>query len=196
MRGYDFTDDVPKFALFVQLAEGISQERRSFITNGLKAYIDSDFTLLVDSEVLQTNLDATMQLVVILLAIIAFIALILTFFLLLISTNQNIKENVWELGVLRAVGLSQKQSQRIFMYEAFAVILTAVLLGLLIGLAVAIALTAQFYMFIELPFKLAFPLGLFLLMVVMVLVTTFLSVYLPVKEISRKRIAVILKGSA
>ena len=83
------------------------------------------------------------------------IALILAFFLLLISTTSNIKENVWELGVLRAMGLTQAQSKRVFMYEAFAVILSALSLGIIVGLIVSLTLTAQFYLFIELPFKLA-----------------------------------------
>jgi len=87
--------------------------------------------------------------------IIGFICLTLSFFLLLISTTANIKENLWELGVLRAVGLSQDQSRRVFMYEAFAVILAALVLGIVVGLTIAITLTAQFYLFIELPFKLA-----------------------------------------
>lgn len=83
------------------------------------------------------------------------IALILAFFLLLISTTSNIKENVWELGVLRAMGLTQFQSTRVFMYEAFAVIFSSLLLGIFVGLIVSITLTAQFYLFIELPFKLS-----------------------------------------
>lgn len=77
-----------------------------------------------------------------LVVVVGLIALILAFFLLLISTSQNIKENIWELGVLRAVGLTQSQSKRIFMYEAFTVILSSLLLGIVIGLLIAISLTA------------------------------------------------------
>jgi ABC-type antimicrobial peptide transport system permease subunit len=87
--------------------------------------------------------------------IVGIVSLILAFFLLLISTTANIKENLWEFGVLRAVGLSQEQSRRVFMYEAFAVIFAALVLGIVVGLTIAITLTAQFYLFIELPFKLA-----------------------------------------
>jgi ABC-type antimicrobial peptide transport system permease subunit len=83
------------------------------------------------------------------------IALILSFFLLLISTTSNIKENVWEFGVLRAMGLTKSQSKRVYMYEAFAVIFGALILGIMVGLVVSITLTAQFYLFIELPFKLS-----------------------------------------
>ena len=87
--------------------------------------------------------------------VVGIIALTLSFFLLLISTTANIKENLWEFGVLRAIGLTQSQSRRVFMYEAFAVILSALVLGIIVGLSIAFTLTAQFYLFIELPFKLA-----------------------------------------
>mmetsp|Transcript_3667 Transcript_3667/g.2738 ORF Transcript_3667/g.2738 Transcript_3667/m.2738 type:complete len:247 (+) Transcript_3667:1190-1930(+) len=196
VAGYNFTDNVPKASLYVYLASNISDSRRNYITNGLKAYFNSQTTILVDSNQLLTTIDATLSLLILLVAVVGFVALILTFFLLLISTNQNIKENVWELGVLRAIGLSQQQSNRIFMYEAFSVVLCAILLGLTVGLIVAIALTAQFYLFIELPFSLTFPTWLFLMMVVIVIVTTFLAVYLPVADLGKKRIAVILKGNA
>lgn len=89
------------------------------------------------------------------IGIVGFISLTLSFFLLLISTTANIKENLWEFGVLRAIGLNKDQSRRVFMYEAFAVIFGALLLGIAVGITVAVTLTAQFYLFIELPFKLA-----------------------------------------
>jgi ABC-type antimicrobial peptide transport system permease subunit len=123
------------------------------------------------------------------IGIVGVISLTLSFFLLLISTTANIKENLWEFGVLRAIGLTMEQSKRVFMYEAFAVIFGALLLGTLVGIAVAVTLTAQFYLFIELPFKLSFPTYLFLAMVTMSLVTTFFAVWIPVKEVNGRRIA-------
>ena len=38
---------------------------------------------------------------------VALIAMILSFFLIMISFVSNVKENSWELGILRAVGLSK-----------------------------------------------------------------------------------------
>lgn len=82
------------------------------------------------------------------------------------------------------------------MYEAFAVIFGALLLGIVVGLTIAVTLTAQFYLFIELPFKLAFPTMLFVSMIVMSLGTTFFAVWIPVKDVNKKMIASILKGTA
>jgi len=128
--------------------------------------------------------------------IVGTIALTLAFFLLLISTTSNIKENLWEFGVIRAIGLTKEQTKRVFMYEAFAVIFGALTLGIIVGLTVAFTLTAQFYLFIELPFKLSFPTILFVTMILMSLITTYFAVLIPVRDVNQKRIATVIKGSA
>ena len=133
----------------------ISLDRRTFITNGLRSFFLDDLTFLLDSKDLHDSVAGNLGMFQIFVGIVGTIALTLSFFLLLISTTANIKENLWEFGVLRAIGLTSNQSRRVFMYEAFAVIFGALLLGIMVGLTVAITLTAQFYLFIELPFKLS-----------------------------------------
>ena len=130
------------------------------------------------------------------MAIIAIIALIIAFFLLMISTTQNIQEAVWEYGVLRSMGLTQLEGRRIFMYEAFMIVCTALIMGFLIGLCVTSMVTAQFYLFIELPMDIEWPFALLIGMLVVSLVTTFIAVYLPINAVNRKQIAVVLKGTA
>ena len=83
------------------------------------------------------------------------IALILAFFLLLTSTNANLRDNFWELGVLKAIGLSKSQTQSMLLYEAFSTVIAALVLGIGIGVLIAYTLTAQFYLFIELPIRLS-----------------------------------------
>ena len=62
------------------------------------------------------------------------VALTLAYYLLRVSTINTIKENVWEYGQIRAIGLRKGQATRIYLYEQYAVILTAIILGLLGGL--------------------------------------------------------------
>ena len=130
------------------------------------------------------------------MSLIALISLFIAFFLLMISTTQNVHEAVWEYGVLRSIGVTKDQGQRIFMYEAFMVIISAGLLGFLVGLCVSTMVTAQFYLFIELPFVLEWPVWILLLMMVISLATTYLAVYIPIKQVNQANIASILKGSA
>ena len=187
---------MPKDFLFINLNKSISNDQRGVVTNGIRAFFKDDLTLLLDKKEISESLQSSLSMMQIFVTIVGFICLTLSFFLLLISTTANIKENLWELGVLRAVGLNQDQSRRVFMYEAFAVIFGALLLGIVVGLTIALTLTAQFYLFIELPFKLAFPTMLFVSMIVMSLGTTFFAVWIPVKDVNKKKIASILKGTA
>ena len=41
--------------------------------------------------------------------IIAFLALFIAFFLLMISTTANVNEAIWEYGVLRSMGVTKEQ---------------------------------------------------------------------------------------
>ena len=128
--------------MFVELSEDISDVRRDFIANGIRSYFRDDTTVLMDRKELLSSINSSLQLFQIFVILVGTIALTMAFFLLLISTTQNIKENIWEYGVLRAMGLTKAQSGRVFMYEAFAVILGALVLGILVGLTVALTLTA------------------------------------------------------
>ena len=118
--------------------------------------------------------------------IVGCIALFISFFLLLISMTQNINEAIWEYGVLRSMGLTKKEGQRLYMYEAFAVVLTASILGTIVGLLTALLIANQFFTFIELPSKLYFPYLTLAFMFVLAGVTTFIAVNMPVKEVNKR----------
>jgi ABC-type lipoprotein release transport system permease subunit len=75
-------------------------------------------------------------------AIVGVIALTLAFFLLLISTTQNVRENVWEYGCLRAMGYTKVQGMKSFMFEQYSIILSALFLGTVVGFIVASVVTA------------------------------------------------------
>jgi len=114
-------------------------------------------------------------------AIIAAIALFLAFFLLVISMTQNVTDASWEYGVLRSMGLTESEGMRVYMFEAYVVVISAAILGVIVGFVTAAAVAVQFYSIIELPIDLEFPWALFGVMIVMSLVTVFFAVYAPVK---------------
>ena len=76
------------------------------------------------------------------LVIIGAIALCLTFFLLLVSFVNNIMENAWEFGVLRAVGLTNANMFKLYIYEAFSITLTAGILGCCVGMGLAVLIAS------------------------------------------------------
>ena len=132
----------------------------------------------------------------ILTGILALISLFLAFFLLLISMTQNINEAVWEYGVLRSMGVTKAQGLRVFLYEAYLVIVVASGLGLAVGFALAVIITYQFYSFIELPPIVEFPWILTVFMIGLALATTFVAVIIPVSGVNGTQIARVLKAGA
>ena len=124
------------------------------------------------------------------------ISLIIVFFVLLIATTSNVKENIWEYGVLRSVGLTKADGERIFMYEAFLVISAASILGVSIGIIVTALVTQQFYTFVELPFKLNLPYYIILILLLTEMLTTYFAVLIPVKKVNQQNIAKVLKSGS
>ena len=116
---------------------------------------------------------------------IGLISLIIVFFVLLIATTANIKENIWEYGVLRSVGLTKVDGTRVFMYEAFLVISAASIIGVSIGIVVTALVTQQFYTFVELPFKLNLPYYIILILLLTALITTYFAVLMPVRKVNK-----------
>ena len=151
---YTWTNGVPKQKLLVSLAKNCTASRRQFIINGIRALLDSELILVVDKVALLESVVTVNRSFTLLVGVIGFIALCLTFFLLMVATTSNIRDNIWEYGVLRSMGVTKAEGRRIYMYEAFVVILAAGMIGLLVGIISACLVTAQFYLFLELPFAL------------------------------------------
>lgn len=194
MNEYNFTNGVPKYKMWVKLNKTITPERRDYIANGIRSFFKDDQTVLLDLEFAMTSIRSSLNLFNIFVGIIGGIALCLAFFLLMVSTTQNIKENVWEYGCLRAIGLNTAQGLRIFMYEQYTVIVSSLILGTMVGIFLAGICTAQFFLFLELPFALEVPTALIYAMIIMALLTTFFAVYIPVRKVNRDQIAKTVKG--
>ena len=81
-------------------------EKESLI-NGLRTKFNSDKTLIFDVPSLIATINDGIGYLTLFSISVGLIAIILSFFLILISFIANIKENSWEFGVLRAIGLNK-----------------------------------------------------------------------------------------
>lgn len=98
---------LPKTSLTVKFKRILSKSEREVIANGLRNYFESDLTQLFDVPEIINSLEEGLFYIDLFSMIVAAISMILSFFLILVSFVANIKENSWEFGVLRAVGLSK-----------------------------------------------------------------------------------------
>lgn len=191
--------DIPstpdKQRLFIRVKKDSSLEEREIIMNGLRNFIEDSTTVVLDTQDLLDSTDVATFVLLLFFDIIAIISAIMCFFVLWLSFTANIRENSWEFGVLRAIGLSSNQVTRVYIYEALSIIISALILGSITGLGIAITLTLQFNLFTEMPFELDFPYLLFLSVLIMSIFVAIGGSYLASRDIKRQQIAQVLKGS-
>ena len=184
---YSFYDNIPKDTLFVKLNPDITSLERAFISNGIRNYFgeDSGTVMLIKADIVE-SFDGVTKIFNIFVAIISAISMTIAFFLLLVSSTQNVNDAIWEYGVLRSMGLKRAEGLRIYIYEAYIVVISAAMLGTLVGFITAAAVAVQFYSFIELPIDIAFPWVLFGCMIVLSLVTVMVATCTPVNMVNRR----------
>lgn len=144
----------------------------------------------------EDNVKSSLAMLQVFIIVVGIVAFIVTFFLLIVSTAANIRENMWEFGVLRAIGLKKGQIIRVYLYESLAVTISSCILGLIVGFMIAFTLSLQFNLFLELPFFISFPYTMVIVMLILAMLTTVIGTVYPLNEITNRPIAGILKGAA
>ncbi|CAD8092165.1 unnamed protein product [Paramecium primaurelia] len=185
---------LPKEQLFIKFKRETTKEERLDFCNRLRNYFTNDQIYLIDSQELMRTFDDVFTYFEIFNVVVAIIALTLSFFLLLISFISNVRNNCWEIGILRSIGLQEVQIQKVFIYEAVSLIVSSGFLGSLVGFTTASTFAMQIATFSESHFKLAFPLYTFLFTFLGGVLIALTSSYLAVRQLKNKEIASILKN--
>lgn len=186
---------MPQSQIFVKLKKGISDEQRTFIGDGIRSLFKSEQTFFINVHDEFDLLDNAFMSLDIFILLVALISIALTFFLLLVSTRQNVKDNIWEYGVLRSIGFTMAQGKRLYMYEAFIVVTAAVICGIIVGVIVASLISAQFCLFIELPMFVDFNWWIIVAILIITLFTTFFAVWIPISNVNERSIGSVLSAS-
>ena len=61
---------------------------------------------------------------------------------MIVSISANIRDSMWELGVLRAMGMTKSEVMRLTIYESLSNNISSIILGFMIGLIISISLIA------------------------------------------------------
>ena len=193
-KQYQWTDGIPKSNIMVKLVDGISADNRSYVANGMRSRFNDPLTKVFVKQDVVDSLNEINEIFNLMVYIIAAISLVIAFFLLLIATTQNVKEAVWEYGVLRSMGVTKEEGKRIQMYEAYIVITSASILGTTVGFITALTIGNQFFMFLELPLEVVFPYYLLSGLLLISFTTTWFAVEIPVNQVNKSTIANVLKA--
>jgi ABC-type antimicrobial peptide transport system permease subunit len=121
------------------------------------------------------------------------IAMLVSFFSLMSSMFTNIHEQTKEIGILRAIGIRRSWMYRIYIYEAFVLVLSSSLLGVVIGVTVAVTMTMQQSLFTQLPIPFTFPTTILLVVFLCSVLFSVLAAFSPVKNVMNKSVVHIFR---
>jgi len=184
----------PKQRLMVRLKDGVTELEREKVVNGMRPFINDDTTITIDVVAAAETASDTVGLLMIFFYVVSAVGSTLCFFIMWSSFDSNVRDNLWEFGVLRSIGLTSRQLTRVFIYESLSMIGASLLSGTAIGLTVAITLTVQQGLFTEMPFHFIFPSGLYGFIVATSIFVAMLGAYLPTRTQRNRPIAVVLRG--
>ncbi|CBZ37660.1 hypothetical protein, conserved [Leishmania donovani] len=106
--------------------------------------------------------------------------LVICFFSLMSSMTTNVLDSSKEIGVLLCLGMSHFQVYRVYVWEAFVLVVSSGVMGLIVGLVVAYTMQLQNILFTQLPLPFPFPYIQLAILVVMGLVSALASSISPV----------------
>jgi len=85
--------------------------------------------LTTDTKNIAHSADAAVNILNLFYNLVTLTISIICFFLLFVSFTSNVKENAWEFGVLRALGLTSFQVIRVYIYEALCLVVSSIIIG-------------------------------------------------------------------
>lgn len=178
----------PKERLLVRVVENTTAIEREQIINSIRNYVSDDTNVfIVDTGVLLDSTDTALTILNVFFLVVSLLAIVLCFFVCWLSFTANVRENSWQFGVLRALGLTARQVVKMYIYEALAITISGSLLGTAVGILVALTLTLEFNLFLELPFYFDFPYTLYFIVLGVALVVAVVASALPAYNYQRKK---------
>lgn len=110
----NLTYGLPKDNLLIKFKRVTTKEERIDFSNRLRNYFTNDQIYLFDTITMTETSKDFFKYLELFNIVVAAIALILSFFLLLVSFIGNVRNTSWEIGILRAVGLNEVIFYKVF----------------------------------------------------------------------------------
>jgi ABC-type antimicrobial peptide transport system permease subunit len=123
------------------------------------------------------------------------ITMFICFFSLSSSMTGNLYEQCKEISVMRAIGCTKQIITKLYIYEAFILVVASSFSGVLIGTIVGWSISFQRSMFINLPTPFLFPYREFFFIFTVSIVTAIFSTLSPSRQLMKKTIPDIAKYS-
>lgn len=188
------TFGVPKLGLLVRLEKDVDKDTREKLFNYIEVLVQGKFTITTNVAETIEILDSVLNYIQVFFILVSIIAIFLSFFFTVVAFTANVTENLWEFGVLRAVGLSKKQMCMMYIFEALSLVVAAGILGTAVGIIVSLLTSVQFNIYTELPFRFVFPTAVFCVAIGASLLTAIFGSKYAVDSVKNKQIATIIRA--
>ena len=139
------------------MVDGSTRLDRNFVLNSILAVNEETNMVFFDVIKFKANQDERRKVIGFFNMICCSICFLLGTFQLTQTVSANIKDSMWELGVLRSMGCTRTQITRVMVYEMCSNTMSALTLGYFSGISVSILTIAQFHIIVELPLSIDLP---------------------------------------
>ncbi|KAM9977270.1 hypothetical protein ACTFIR_011129 [Dictyostelium discoideum] len=121
------------------------------------------------------------------------LAMTISFFSLMSSVYSNILEQTKEIGVLCALGIPKSWMIRIYVYEAFVLVMASSMLGMFIGSTVGFTMILQRQLFTMLPIPMTLPWQLIIIVFICSMFFSFFSAFGPIRKVLNQPVVSIMR---
>lgn len=121
----------------MRVVPGTTKDERLQISNSILSVVEDTNLVLMDSVNMVNDMKANMKIVDFFSICTSIICFVLGMFQLIMTISANIKDSMWELGVLRSMGCTRAQITRVMVYELVSNTLSAMTLGFSSGIIVS-----------------------------------------------------------
>ncbi|MFX1251583.1 MAG: ABC transporter permease [Promethearchaeota archaeon] len=128
-----------------------------------------------------------------LLTLILSFSVLIAVFAVFSSTQTTVMEARQEIGIIKAIGLSDNLISLIFVLESFTLTLVSTVLGGLVGYLIAYLLNFQTLIALELPLILVMPSEAVWFVYILSIILALIGAFFPSRTIARKQAAEILR---
>ena len=177
------------------MREGVTREESDEIRYGLMQFVNVQSVYVEDRFAIEDSFKAMVAPAAALGVFISLMILTLSFFMMTVSFSQKIRELAWEQGVLRAIGLSLNQNNKLFFYEATCIVVASFLTGISVGLLTTLLVAALFSQLTEMPRNTVLPWGSMGFILIIISFATFLAVRVPAAQLNKRQISSVLRGN-
>ncbi|KAA6367225.1 MAG: putative DUF214 family protein [Streblomastix strix] len=114
-------------------------------------------------------------------------------FSLIASMHANILEQKKEIGIERALGIKRFQLVRVYIEEAFILVISASVMGMIVGIIVGYILTSQIGMLEGIPIQFVFPWQVALVSIVSSIIVSIIASTGPAWRVVNSNIVTTMK---